>query len=192
MGSPLLFLSGDARILDLIKRGDERALAELYELTRKMVTSHVIRNSGTPDDADDMLQEALVVLWERVRSGRYEYAAKLSTFIFSTVKHIWMRHLAHRRREGVAGVDPDSVPANEVSLLDEMIANEESRGVTSAMEKLGDPCRTLLLLFFWEELSLEDIARRMGYANANTVKSKKYQCKKALRELLEREGHSGD
>ena len=192
MGSPLFFLTGDARILDLIKRGDERALAELYGLTRKMVTSHVIRNSGTLDDADDMLQEVLVVLWERVRSGRYEYSAKLSTFIFSTVKHIWMRRLAHQRRDSVTSVDPDSVPGNEASLLDEMITNEESHEISSAMEKLGEPCRTLLLLFFWEELSLVDIARRMGYANADTVKSKKYQCKKALRELLERAGHSGD
>ena len=184
MGSPLFFLTGDARILDLIKRGDERALAELYGLTRKMVTSHVIRNSGTLDDADDMLQEALVVLWERVRSGRYEYSAKLSTFIFSTVKHIWMRRLAHQRRECVTSVDPDSVPGNEASLLDEMITNEESHEISSAMEKLGEPCRTLLLLFFWEELSLVDIARRMGYANADTVKSKKYQCKKSLQRLL--------
>jgi DNA-directed RNA polymerase specialized sigma24 family protein len=40
------------------------------------VTAFVLRNSGTQDDAEDMLQEALVILWERVRSGRFEYYGK--------------------------------------------------------------------------------------------------------------------
>ena len=192
MGSPLLFLTGDARILDLIRKGDERALTELYSLTRKMVTSYIIRNSGTHDDADDMLQESLIVLWERVRTGRFEYTAKLSTFIFSTARNIWMRRLAHQRREVTGALEPSGVPGDDEPTLERMAAEEESQGVQAAMEVIGEPCRTLLLLFYWEELSLDDIARRMGFANANTVKSKKYQCKKALRALLERAGHTRD
>lgn len=192
MGLPPFLLTGDALILDLIKKGDERALAELYMSTRKMVTSHVIRNSGTQDDADDMLQEALVVLWERVRSQRFEYTAKLSTFIFSTVKHLWMHQLSRRRREVRSEFAPENIPMNESSVLDEIISEEESGRVSSAMAKLGETCRTLLLLFYWEELSLEDIAHKMGFANADTVKSKKYQCKETLRGLLAAEGHSHD
>ncbi|MGB6649412.1 MAG: sigma-70 family RNA polymerase sigma factor, partial [Bacteroidota bacterium] len=49
---------------------------------------------------------------------------------------------------------------------------------------LGEPCRTLLLLFYWEERSMGEIAVELGFANADTAKSKKYQCKKALEKLL--------
>ena len=78
MSARLAFLTQDARVLDLLRRGDEEALVTLYRSCRRQVVSMVLGNSGTPDDADDVLQEAIVVLWERVRAGRFEYAGKLS------------------------------------------------------------------------------------------------------------------
>jgi DNA-directed RNA polymerase specialized sigma24 family protein len=64
--------------------------------------------------------------------------------------------------------------------------------VKLALTKLGEPCKTLLILFYWEEASMEQIASRLGFANAETAKSKKYQCKKALQLLLQDIGPSND
>jgi RNA polymerase sigma factor (sigma-70 family) len=182
MPGPLLFAGSDARILDRIRKGDEGALEVLYRENRKPVTALVTRNSGTADDADDMLQEALVTLWERVRSGRFLYTAKLGTFIYATARNMWLRRLARARRE-VPETDADP-PADDASPLELMIEEEEAEAVRSALERLGEPCRKLLLLFYWEEESMETIAARLGMANADTVKSKKYQCKKALEALV--------
>lgn len=52
------------------------------------------------------------------------------------------------------------------------------------MEKIGQPCRRLLLMFYWEEASMETIAGQLGFANAETAKAKKYQCKKALEKMV--------
>jgi RNA polymerase sigma factor (sigma-70 family) len=149
-----------------------------------MVTSYVLRNRGTIDDAEDMLQEAVVVLWEKVQGGEFEYRSKLSTFVFATVKNLWLRRLAHARREIPTEVDPDRSESADPSPLEEAIQGEQAQIVKDALERLGDPCKTLFLLFYWEELPMEEIAARMGFANADTVKSKKYQCKKALERLL--------
>ena len=186
MRRPLQFLTTDARILDMLRQGDEEALTMLYRSNRKPVTAFVLKNNGTPDDAEDMLQEALIILWERVRSGRFEYAAKLDTFVYATVKNMWMRRLFRKRREVAASPNPDESPSDARSALEEMVSGEESRIVRDAVDELGEPCRTLLLLFYWEELSMEDIATRLGFANAETAKSKKYQCKKALQTLLQK------
>jgi RNA polymerase sigma factor (sigma-70 family) len=182
MPGPLLFAGSDARILDRIRKGDEGALEELYRENRKPVTALVRRNSGTEDDADDMLQEALVTLWERVRSGRFRYSAKLGTFIYATARNMWLRRLARARRE-VPETDADP-PADDASPLELMIEEEEAEAVRLALERLGEPCRKLLLLFYWEEESMETIASLLGMANADTVKSKKYQCKKSLEALV--------
>src|ERR1700690_1079872 len=100
MTSSLFFLNSDAKILDLIRKGDdEESLAALYRANRRPVLSYVTRNSGTSDDADDVLQEAVVVLWEKVRSGNFRYESKLSTFIMGAAKNIWLRRLARRRKE---------------------------------------------------------------------------------------------
>ena len=184
MSPRLFFLSSDARVIDLIKKGDEEALVILYEANRRPITSFVVRNSGTPQDSEDMLQEALVVLWERVRAGKFEYTAQLGTFIFATVKNMWLRRLARLRREVPSELDPDTNPANGVSPLEMMIEDEQASLVREALDKLDEPCRKLLLLFYWEELSMVQIAEQLGFANAETAKSKKYQCKKSLEKLL--------
>lgn len=156
----------------------------LYRTNEKQVSAFVVRNNGTHDDAEDLLQEALVILWEKVRTGCYEHSAKISTFVYGTVKNLWLRRLARSRREIVADMGIDPVPSNDLSPLEEVIASEEAHRIASALDTLGDPCRKLLLLYYWEDLSMDEIARRLGFANADTAKSKKYQCKKSLQKLL--------
>jgi len=187
MKAPLTFLRDDARILDSIRRGDEQGLTMLYASNRKAVTAYVVANSGTPDDAEDMLQEALVVLWERVRSGRFEQTARLDTFVYATVKNMWLRRLSRMRREVAGAVDPEVHADDGPTVLEDLVSSEEAHSVHRALGRIGEPCRTLLLLFYWEELPMEEIARRLGFANADTAKAKKYQCKKALLALVKNE-----
>lgn len=179
----VLFLNTERRLLERIARGDDRALASLYDTNWKVTVSYVLRNSGTTDDAKDLLQEALVILWERVRSGKFEASARLGTFLHGTVRNLWLRRLARRRRETPDEAAGDA-SSDAPSPLEELVESEEAGLVNDALNRLGDPCRRLLMLFYWEELPMEEIAVRMGFANADTAKSKKYQCKKALQELL--------
>ncbi|MBI2619724.1 MAG: sigma-70 family RNA polymerase sigma factor [Ignavibacteriales bacterium] len=183
MTPSLLFLNRDAKILHLMRKGDEEALVMLYRDTRAMVASYITRNSGSPDDTEDMLQEALVILWERVRSGKFEHTAKLSTFVFATVRNLWSRRLARMRRETALQETADP-PANDPLLLDNLIEKEQHELLRQAMTRIGELCRQLLLLFYWEERPMEEIASRLGFANADTAKSKKYQCKKNLERIL--------
>jgi RNA polymerase sigma factor (sigma-70 family) len=185
MASSLFFLTTDSRILDLIRKGDEEALVELYKANRKTIRAYVMRNNGTLDDAEDMLQEALIVLWERVRTGRFEYTAKLGTFIYGVVKNMWSRELARKRREQPVVEDLEFVTANNnPTALDDLIKNEHVDSIRNALNRLGEPCKKLLMLYYWEELSMEEIAEELGFANAETAKSKKYQCKEMLKKLL--------
>jgi RNA polymerase sigma factor (sigma-70 family) len=179
-----LFLNEDARILDQIRKGNEEALVALYSSNERQVTAFVLQNNGTRDDAQDLLQESLVVLWERVRAGRYEHKAQLSTFILGVVRNMWLRQLARKRREEPVEGVIEETPSDEPTLIEQLMESEEAIAIAAAMNRLGDPCKMLLTLFYWEECSMEEIAQRMGFANADTVKSKKYQCKKSLEKLL--------
>ncbi len=186
MAVTLHFLNDDARLLDRIRRGDEDALVTLYRQSLRSVTALVTRNSGTDRDADEVLQEALVVLWERVRQKRYRHTARIETFLYATARNLWLRRLARMRRESPREIDPEESISEDPSPLDMLIEEEESAMIGDALRKLGEPCRTLLVLFYWEEASMEEIASRLGFANPETAKSKKYQCKKALQEMLKR------
>jgi len=184
MADPLPFASRDAALIDRIGKGEEDALVELYRENRRPVEALVTRSGGRKEDADDVLQEALVALWESVRSGRFRLSARLGTYIYATARNIWLRRRVRMRRETTGEVaDP---PDGEASPLELAIGEEEASIVREALEALGEPCRTILLLYYWEEESMETIASRLGMANADTVKSRKYQCKKALEARVKR------
>jgi RNA polymerase sigma factor (sigma-70 family) len=184
MQTPFFFLNDDSKLLDALRNSDEEALAELFRQNRRPITSLVTRNQGSEDDAEDVLQEAVVVLWQRVRSGSFEYQSKLSTFIYATAKNIWFRRLARQRRELPAAEETLDMASSDANPLEEMEENERVMAVQKAMGQIGNPCRDLLLFFYWEERSMEEIAVKLGFANADTVKSKKYQCKKSLEHLV--------
>jgi RNA polymerase sigma factor (sigma-70 family) len=184
MKSSLSFLTNDAKILDLIRKGDEEALVMLYESNRRPVMSLVTRNNGTSIDAEDVLQDSLIVLWERVRSGRFEYKSRLGTFVYATARNLWMQRLRTKGREVTGEIDPDEREDPGSSPLDDLIASEQSALICEALGRIGEQCRKLLLLYYWDELSMEEIAVKLGFANADTAKAKKYQCKKALEAAL--------
>jgi RNA polymerase sigma factor (sigma-70 family) len=184
MKSSLFFLTNDAKILDLIRKGDEEALVTLYDSNRRPIVTLVMRNNGSADDAEDVLQESLIVLWERVRAGKFEYKAKLSTFIYATAKNLWSQRLRRKGREIAGGLDPDGQENPDPSPLENLIASEQAALVSEALGKIGEQCRKLLLLFYWDELPMDEIAVKLGFANADTAKAKKYQCKKALEDVL--------
>jgi RNA polymerase sigma factor (sigma-70 family) len=186
MQTPFFFINDDSKLLDALRNGDENALADLFRQNRRPVVSLVLRNQGTEDDAEDILQEALIVLWERIRNNSFEYQAKLNTFIYATAKNIWLRRLARNRRETTAPDETFEVATKDATPLEELEENEQVIAVQQAMEKLGNPCYDILLLYYWEDRSMEEIALKLGFANADTVKSKKYQCKKALEKLVKK------
>jgi RNA polymerase sigma factor (sigma-70 family) len=126
----------------------------------------------------------LVILWERVRSGRFELTSRLNTFIYGIARNLWSQRLRRMGREVSADIDPEGHQDFSPSVLEIMIEAEHVSTVREALLKIGEQCRNLLLLFYWEELSMGEIAERLGFANAETAKAKKYQCKKSLEKVL--------
>jgi RNA polymerase sigma factor (sigma-70 family) len=171
-------------LLQRIREGEMAALTDLYRSCRNMVRAHVTRNSGSTEEADDILQDALVVFWQRVRSNRFEQKAQPGTFVFAVARNLWFRQLARKKR--LRPIDGADFGNDEPSIIDEIDQRQESRDLQAALNRLSDQCRTLLMAFYWEELSMEEIAVRFGFANAETAKSKKYQCKQALKKFLAR------
>jgi len=192
MQTQFYFFNEESKLLNALRNGDDHALVDLFHQNRRSIASLIIRNHGTEDDVEDVLQESLIILWERIHHGSFEYQAKLSTFIYATAKNIWFRRLSRHRREISITDDTFEVADKGATPLEELEENERVLAIQQAMEQIGNPCHDLLLLYYWKEMSMEEIARTLGFANADTVKSKKYQCKKVLERLVKKvlgEGH---
>ena len=166
----------DKEIFERICQGDESALEEMYKKYYRMMTKLVISNSGTEEEAKDIYQEALVVFWQKAVSGNLVLTSKISTYVYSICQNLWRKELDRKRR--LSNEEKDGV---EYSNYDQ---EERARIIQECINDLGETCRNVLMFYYFDGMSMQDIADKLGFANTNTAKTKKYKCKKKLDELV--------
>ena len=175
----------EQKLLNRIKSNDRTVLGELFVRYEKLVASYVSKHGGDQSDTEDMLQEAIIVVWQKVCSGKFELRSKLSTYILAIVKNKWSAEM--RKRSKFSEELPEDISDGNPSTLDGVIKEEEMATVRKALAALNPICKELLMLFYFEERNLRDIARVLGFANPEVAKSKKYQCKKSLETILKQQ-----
>lgn len=179
-----VFMTNDQTLVDKIREGDGEALRHLYKKYYPVVLRLITQNSGDEQDAEDIYQEALIVLYEKVKDPNFKLSSSLKTFLYSISRNKWLYKL---RQEGVGGISFDDVQdyievADEPQDFDsEVIDYDEMVG--EALKKMDDTCRKLLEYFYYHKLSLEVIAQKLGYNNANTAKAKKNKCMNKARAI---------
>ena len=166
----------DSEVLEKITRGDETALDYLYKKYYRMMTNLVMKNSGTEEEAKDIYQEALVVFWRKAASGNLVLTSKISTFIYSICLNLWRKELERKSRYS-------SEEKDGVEFMDDE-QGEKAKIIHACINELGDTCRKILNYHYFDGLSMQDIAEKLGYANTDTAKTKKYKCKQRLFELV--------
>lgn len=166
----------DSVILEKISKGDEKALDYLYRKYYKMMTNIILKNSGTEQEAKDIYQDALIVFWQKVISNQLVLTSKISTYLYSVCLNLWRKELERKSRLS-------SEEKDEIEYLDQE-SEERSRIIRSCIDQLGDTCKRILMYYYFDDMSMQDIADKLGMANTETVKTKKYKCKKRLDSLI--------
>jgi RNA polymerase sigma factor (sigma-70 family) len=173
----------DKEIVRRIKTNDRTILGELFVANEKSISSYIKNHGGDSSDAQDMIQEAIIVLWQNVNAGRFEISAKVGTYLFAVAKNKWLAEL-RRRKKLIFNSDSLEMESANENALQVIVADEQKSTVARALEKLDTTCKELLTMFYFEERNMADIATLLGFANSDVAKAKKYQCKKALQKLL--------
>ncbi|MBX2945650.1 MAG: sigma-70 family RNA polymerase sigma factor [Cyclobacteriaceae bacterium] len=166
----------EKEIFERICKGDEKALETLYKKYYRMMTKLVITNSGTEEEARDIYQDALVVFWQKATSGNLVMTSKISTYIYSICQNLWRKELDRKKRL--------SREEKDVSVTIDTETEERNKIIARCIDQLGDTCKKVLMYYYFEEMSMQDIAEKLGFANTDTAKTKKYKCKKKLDELV--------
>ncbi len=172
----------ETSILGRIRSGDREVLIELYKAHEKMTIRHVIDNSGHAEDAQDMLQEALVVLWQNARKPEFDLTVKPSTYLNAVIKNLWLKQLSKRKYLK----DESYISGKEVALNPNPIETLDYTLVHKALDNLGDTCRNILMMFYFDGFDMKTIAEAIGFANTDVAKSKKHQCMKQLEVIIKK------
>jgi RNA polymerase sigma factor (sigma-70 family) len=171
----------------LIKRlgqNDNEAMEIVYKDNFPMIQSFILQNNGNYDDARDVFQEAMIVLYENAKKESFLLTSQIKTYVYSVCRRIWLKRLQQLGRftKPVEGL-LETVPVEE-EIEEQEQKNVDFALMEEAMHKLGEPCKGLIEAYYMQKKGMIEIAAQFGYTNADNAKNQKYKCLMRLKKLF--------
>jgi RNA polymerase sigma factor (sigma-70 family) len=176
----------DLEIIEGVAKGESSAINTIYTQFFPSISRMIVNNNGSNEEAKDIFQEAVMVLYDRVTQQDFELKSKLKTFLYAVSRRLWLKQL---NRKGSSTNTSDISDYEDLLHVEEDIEKHveiESRftQMESSLEQLGEPCKTILNDFYIASLSMQDICEKFGYTNTDNAKTQKYKCLQRLKKLF--------
>ena len=177
-------LEEEKLLLKGLAENDKQAIERIYRDNYAMIQAFILNNSGSHDDARDIFQEAMIVLFEKTRTETFELSSLLKTYIYSVCRRLWLKKLNQMNRySGRLDNMEDTIPVDEDMELHEK-RDIDFTLMENAMSKIGEPCKSLLDAYYIQKKHMQEIAADFGYTNADNAKTQKYKCLMRLKKLF--------
>lgn len=163
----------------------EETIKAIYRDHFESLAWYTMNNSGSRQDAEDVFQEVVVAFIDLVKKNKFRGESTVKTFLYSLNRHTWLNELKRRGR-ALAREEKYEKGQERVELDTGHIITdrEEKAEVMRLVEELGETCRKILVMFYYENMSMKEILENMHYENEQVVRNKKYKCLKQLEQMI--------
>ena len=167
-----------------LAKNDRRAIETIYKNNFSMVQAFILNNNGNYDDARDIFQEAMIVLYENAKTESFVLTCQIKTYVYSICRRLWLKRLQQLNRytSQVESLE-ETIPVDEDIELEEK-RNADFIIMERALTSLGEPCKGLLEAYYLQKKDMTEIATTFGYTNADNAKNQKYKCLMRLKKLF--------
>ena len=162
-------IHSDQIYIDGLANNDSAIIQSIYKKFVPKVVSYIRNNSGDEDQAQDVIQEVMILLFNQAKANKLQLTCPFDAYFFLLCKRKWLNELKKVSNKGVT-IDDDVTSTNEPTeeLLAQTEVFEEKQQLFDLMfQKLGDKCQELLKLSFTLK-SMEEVAEKLqvtyGYA----------------------------
>ena len=171
------------QLIDLLKMNDEKAIRNFYNENKNGFILFAKRYNLNNDDLIDIYQDAIIALIENAKKGKIDdLKSSITTYLYGIGKFMIFQKL--KKESKTVSIDDfekiemvyDDYSEDEINLQVKMLQK--------GLNKLGDQCKKVLELFYYEEKKLDEIQSILGYTNKDVLKSQKSRCLKQLKELI--------
>jgi RNA polymerase sigma factor (sigma-70 family) len=166
-------------ILNAIKRSDLDTLRYLYKDLYPEVLNFIISHKGSREDAQDIFQDAMVLLFLKTRSDIPELTCSFRTYFFSVVKFLWYNEFRRRNRFAASPAAPDELPDIHSDIFEAFLLMEKRKLVMQHFDAMPPECRKIIRMHL-DGISFERIAAVMGYNSVQYTRNRKLVCKEKL------------
>lgn len=175
----------DNFLLKGLLAGNSEAFERLYEDYFPVISKMIVKNSGSIEEAQDIFQEAVVILYDKISQNDLKLTSQLRTYLYAICHRLWLKELNSRNKKMQ---DLHSSEIEIVSIEEDIemhhIINHRFEVMESSLSSLGNPCENILRDFYLNNLSMQEISEKFGYSNADNAKNQKYKCLQRLKKLF--------
>lgn len=172
----------ETKLVECMKAGDRQAFDTIYEKYKNILLRMAYLVSGSVDDAEDIVQETFVKCYMHI--GELRQNTGFQSWLFQILYRTAYRYAKKSRREipdEDAGIQADAT--NGVTSLDQIIRSETRQMIKHAVHSLSFRHRTVVVLFYYNDMSVKEIAGVLG-TTEGTVKSRLFSARKKLSRSL--------
>jgi len=171
-------------LLKGLAQNDKNSIEAIYRENYKAIQSFVLNNNGSVDDARDIFQEAMIVLYEKSKLPSFSLNCQIRTYVYSVCRRLWLKRLQQLGKFSTQVENLEETVPVEEEMEDHEKKNEDFILMEHSMSKIGEPCKSLLDAYYMQKKNMQDIASEFGYTNADNAKTQKYKCLLRLKKLF--------
>jgi RNA polymerase sigma factor (sigma-70 family) len=177
----------DSELVANLRNGQrlDESIKAIYRSYFDSLSWYVLNNSGNRQDAEDIFQEVVVSFIDLVQKDKFRGESTVKTFLYSLNRHAGLNELKRRGR-ALAREEKYEKAQDRAELdISHLVADREEKAeLVKLVGELGDTCQKILLLFYYENLSMKEIVDVTDYENEQVVRNKKYKCLKQLEKMI--------
>ena len=163
----------------------DESIKAIYRNYFESLGWYVMNNSGTRQDAEDIFQEVVVSFIDLVQKDKFRGESTVKTFLFSLNRHTWLNELKRRGRALAREEKYEKgQERTEMDVSHSIVSKEDRSKIIEIVGKLGETCKKILLLFYYENQSISEILETLHYENEQVVRNKKSKCLKQLAAMI--------
>ena len=170
-------------IIQGIKDGDYHILKAFYKKNLPHVSKYILKHQGRAEDVEDIFQDALVVLYHKLRAGKLETKVMIHTYFAGICKNMWRNQLRKQQLLAYQNWLVDTLESSDGSIID-ILTQENQQALYHKYHSQLNPSSSQLLRLFFEGKNMKMIANQMGYTEGYTRK-KKYKIKEKLSTMIQ-------
>ncbi|ACU04892.1 RNA polymerase sigma factor [Pedobacter heparinus] len=168
---------------DVTGNDREAWLTALYKKAFPLVAGHISKMGGSLEEARDIFQDALIIYYEKSTASVLTLKHSDEAYLFGIARYLWNKR--YKESSGQLSIDQLNADFDEQAGLTDTVEGEIS---TSRLFKLlqtaGQKCMQLLSAFYYEKLSMEQLAGRFGFSGPRSATAQKFKCLEKVKETV--------
>lgn len=172
-------IPSEEAIISGIRNHDSGIFEFVYETYYPIIEGYVIHHQGSQEQAKDVFQEAMIIVYNKIKSGNLELSCKFGTYLYAVCKNRWLQerkkyklHIKKLKQRPMEVNDPGPADDPLLSLHLTDLFNKH-------FNELSTDCQKILSMFF-NDFTIEEIRAAMKYRDLHHAADRKYRCKKSL------------